>query len=137
MNINLMKEAVKYSNYERINSGKHKFNLSKIFLTKTDKTKKDCIRYLGVVLNSKGEEQDLVVNDLIDSEDGYKFSFSRLFKLYTEITKNVIDVNNFKDEEELVNFISNELKASTLYVSFVEKMTPDKIKITEKVLSTN
>lgn len=132
----LLNEAKKYSNYEVINSGIHNFNLTEIRLTETDKTKKECIRYIGVIKNSKNEEQECVVNDLINTKDSFKFSFARLLKLYSDVFKKEFDMNPYNgDIEQIIKALSKELSATTFKLEFIKKQTKDGAIITEKVLS--
>lgn len=128
----LLSKALEIADYEKIDSGKHKFNIRVIELSKTEKSKKDCIRYSGMVTNSKNKEQELNVNDVIDTESGVKYGFGRLFSLYKELTGKDVDLT--KSVNEIMEIINHDLYGKDVYVEFIKKQVNGVI-INEKLIT--
>lgn len=131
----IIKDCVNMSSYEKIDYGTYPFLLNKVEFTKTEKSKKDCIKYHGTIINSKGIEQDMVVVDNCDTENSLKFSLSRLFKIYSFETKKPIDIEKLVaigEFDKVVEIINSEIKGAHLTVVVKEKQLPSGVSIKTK-----
>lgn len=135
---NVINKTKQLCTYEKIDSGIHDFTITKIELSQTEKSKKDCIRYKGTILNSSKVPQEVSVTELCDSETSASFAIANLVRLYQKVTKLEIDLsklNSLKDLEELVEMIDIDLTNRVVRLEFVKKQLPNGAYITTKELS--
>lgn len=135
---NILNKAKQLCTYEKINSGIHDFTISKIELSQTEKSKKNCIRYKGTILNSSKVAQEVSVTELCDTETSTSFAIANLIRLYQSVTKNEVQLGkleSLKDLEELVDFIDQDMLNKVVRLEFIKKQLPDGKYITTKELS--
>ena len=127
-----LQEGIKYSRYEKIENGIYEFKIDKVELTKTQRSKRDCINYCGQILNKSGEYQESKLVDAIDNEDNIKFGISRLVKFikYFKVATDA-EIENCEVLEQMIE-LANRAIGKNIKIEFIKKVVSGHI-IKEKV----
>lgn len=134
---NIKEKAIKLMSYEKIDSGIHAFTIESVEFTKTEKSNKDCIKYLGTVLNSKNVKQDLTVVESCANEESFSFALKNLIEIYEKVLNkklNLDEINTIDEVKYLIKEMGNDLKGKQVKIEFIKTQLPDGTRITKKEL---
>lgn len=117
----ILKDSIKYSRYQKIETGIHDFRVARVELAETMKSKRPCINYFGEIKNSTGEYQESKIVEAIDNNENKKFGIARLIKFinYFKIATNE-EIDNCTSLEQLIA-IANRAIGKTIKIEFIKK----------------
>lgn len=116
-----LQDGIKYSRYEKIENGIYEFKIDKVELTKTQRSNRECISYLGQIKNNSGEYQESKLVDAVDNEDNIKFGISRLVRFikYFKVATDQ-EINSCETMEQMID-LANRAIGRNIKIEFVKK----------------